>query len=50
MAIAHTRLVLKVTIDKSVCFGGYIGNVQVAFARVTVLFAYLLDVIVFPLY
>jgi GNAT superfamily N-acetyltransferase len=44
---------VKTTIEQSICFGVYIDNVQVAFARVvtdTVSFAYLLDVIVFPKY
>mgnify|MGYP003866142921 CR=1 FL=1 len=41
---------VNTSIDKSICFGAYINNEQVAFARVasdTVVFAYLLDVIVF---
>ena len=41
---------VELSIDKSVCFGVYLNNEQVAFARVvsdTVAFAYLLDGIIF---
>jgi len=41
------------SIDKTICFGVYLNGEQVAFARVasdTVVFAYLLDVIVFEEY
>jgi ribosomal protein S18 acetylase RimI-like enzyme len=41
---------VKTSIDKTICFGVYLHDEQVAFARVssdTVVFAYLLDVIVF---
>lgn len=41
---------VRVSIDKSICFGVYLKGEHVAFARVvsdTVAFAYLLDVIVF---
>ena len=41
------------SIDKSICFGLYLNNEQIAFARVisdNVTFAYLLDVIVFESY
>jgi len=49
----RTMKQVKITIEQSICFGVYIDNIQVAFARVvtdTVSFAYLLDVIVFPKY
>lgn len=44
---------VKTSIDHSMCFGVYSGTQQVAFARVvtdTVTFAYLQDVLVFPIY
>jgi GNAT superfamily N-acetyltransferase len=47
------RVTLVRAIDHSLCFGGYIGNAQVAFARVITdfsTFANLVDVFVLPEY
>jgi ribosomal protein S18 acetylase RimI-like enzyme len=51
--IGRTMEQVKTTVDQSICFGVYVNDEQVAFARVvsdTIAFAYLLDVIVFPKY
>ncbi len=51
--IGRTMEQVKTTVDQSICFGVYVNDEQVAFARVvtdTISFAYLLDVIVFPKY
>lgn len=44
---------VRVTIENSFCFGVYLNNVQIGFARIVtdyVVFAYLMDVFVLPEY
>jgi GNAT superfamily N-acetyltransferase len=50
-AHGRPRAVVEQSIKNSICFGGYIGGRQVAFARVVsdrAVFAYLMDVFVVP--